>query len=176
MPSMMIAELKLTILLIHLISHRHRFVVETRQKKTFQNLDAFTLFLPNWDSLCFTILLKEQLNKQIRLFPMGDNVDLLVRVWLKRKKDPTSIPELAQAKRDGIKACRYSWRKERRKMLPPRGALGIHRLQEPAGLPSLLLWSRMASCLFSLTTSSFTTQCGFSHDVQLACGFHLLYH
>ena len=63
MPSMMIVELKLTILPIHLISHRHRFVVETWQKKTFQNLDAFTLFLPNWDSLCFTILLKEQLNK-----------------------------------------------------------------------------------------------------------------
>lgn len=39
---------------------------------------------------------------------MGDNVVLLVRVWLKRKKNPTSIPELAQAKRDGLKACRYS--------------------------------------------------------------------
>ena len=40
---------------------------------------------------------------------MGDNVVLLVRVWLKRKKkNPTSIPELAQAKRDGLKACRHS--------------------------------------------------------------------
>ena len=176
MPSMMIAGLKLTILLIRLISHRHGFVVETWQKKTFQNLDAFTFFFPNWDSLCFTILLKEQLNKQIRLFPMGDNVVLLVRVWLKRKKNPTSIPELAQAKRDGLKACRYSWRNKRRKMQPLRWALGVHRLQETVGLLSLLLWSHMASYRFSLRTSSFTTQCGFSHDVQLACGFHLLYH
>lgn len=83
MASMMVAEIKLTILLIHPISHRHGFVIETWQRP-FKIWKLLTLPLPNWDSY-FTILVKEWLNKQIRLFCMSDNVDLLVRVWLKIK-------------------------------------------------------------------------------------------